>query len=63
MSSGNLEFEQCSLVAAISAEHDHVTICDSSCLVPWTGELGLIGSIVLDEGLKLVKLVCGFRYV
>ena len=63
MSYGNLEFVQCSLVFVVKAENDRVTICDSSSLVPSKAELGLISSTVLDEGLKLARLVCGFRYV
>ena len=58
MSCGNLEFEQCSLVVVVIAEHDHVTVCDNSCLVIWTVELGFISSTVMDEGLKLGKLFC-----
>ena len=62
MSCGNLELEKCLLVISfVLSENYDMTICDSSSLVSTTVEKWLISIIycsVLDEGLKLAKLVC-----
>ena len=62
MSSGYREFEQCYLIIAI-AENDDATILDSSWNVTFRLELGLISSIVFDEGYKLAKIILLSFYV
>ena len=62
MSCGNLELEKClPAISFVLSENYDMTICDSSSLVSTTVEKWLISIIycsVLDEGLKLAKLVC-----